>query len=100
MYLFPRKLCHAIRPRNLTQSCDQHAFGIIARAGFIQHKSDKNVLVNNFADFPDVRVKKITFRPAADGVWNYQHLLFEKVVTVTLSGKFVIWTRACVREKK
>ena len=38
--------------------CDQHALVINACAGFIQHTPDKAFLVNNFADFPDVQVKK------------------------------------------
>ena len=39
--------------------CDQHVLVIIAYMGFIQHMPDKSFLVNNLANFPDVRVKNI-----------------------------------------
>ena len=50
--------------------CNQHALVMIASAGFIQHTPDKRFLVNNFADFPDVWVKKSRFCPVGGGVWN------------------------------
>ena len=44
--------------------------GRVVRTGFIQHTPDKSVLVNNFADLPDVRVNISTFRPVVGGGWN------------------------------
>ena len=55
---------------------DQHALVINTRAGFLHHTPDKSYLVNNFADFPDVGLKKSRFRPVVCGVSLQQHLLF------------------------
>ena len=74
--LFTTKVLSCNTPMKLDVIlCDQHAFVINARADFIQHMPDKSFLVNNFADFLNVRVKKSRFCPVVGGVSLQQHLL-------------------------
>ena len=52
------------------QQLNGNALGITAHARFIQDTPDKSFLVNYFADFQDVPVKKSKFHPVDGGVWN------------------------------
>ena len=61
--LFTRKLRSAIRLGNWMQS-----YRLVVNVGFIQHAPGKIFLVNNFADFIDVLVKKARFCPVLRSV--------------------------------
>ena len=50
--------------------CVQHALVIIACTSFMQHTPGKSFRVNNFADFPDVWVRKFQVCPVVGGNWN------------------------------
>ena len=62
---------HARHPRNLTQSCaiSMHLLQMGARVSYSVHLT--RFLVNNFAEFPDVRVKIIEI---SSGHWWYFEL--------------------------
>ena len=49
--------------------CNQHVLVISAHAVFIQYMSDRGFLVNNFADFLDVPLKKSRFHSVIVGVF-------------------------------
>ena len=56
--------------------CDHHELNV-GRVSFYSIYTWQNFLVNNFADFPDVQVKKSRFCQVVGGVSLQQHLLLD-----------------------